>query len=188
MTADQARRIRAGDVSAFEELFRELHAPLCEVVDSFVRSQAVAEEIVQDLFFTVWVKRARLEAESMRSYLFRAARNRALHQVRHDSVVRRIGRLADARPEVAGVAMVADESDAAQQPDENLQRLRAAIDLLPPRTRLALVLRIDHGMNDQRIAEAMGISLKGVEKLIASAKRALRERFAGEGDLQPLLD
>lgn len=68
------------DVSAFEELFRELHAPLCEVVDSFVRSQAIAEEIVQDLFFTVWVKRTTLEPESMRGYLFRA-RNRALHHL-----------------------------------------------------------------------------------------------------------
>ena len=36
------------DLATFEKLFRELHAPLCEVVDSYVRSQAVAEEIVQD--------------------------------------------------------------------------------------------------------------------------------------------
>ncbi|CAN5424786.1 RNA polymerase sigma-70 factor [soil metagenome] len=176
------------DVSAFEELFRELHAPLCEVVDSFARSQAVAEEIVQDLFFTVWVKRTTLEPGSMRSYLFRAARNRALHQVRHDSVVRRFGRLADAQPEVAGVAMVAESSEASLQRNVNILRLRAAIDLLPPRTRLALILRIDHGMKDQLVADAMGISLKGVEKLIALAKRALRERFAGEVELQPFID
>jgi RNA polymerase sigma-70 factor (family 1) len=186
VTADQARRIRAGDVSAFEELFRELHAPLCEVVDCYVRSQAVAEEIVQDLFFTVWIKRATLEAESMRGYLFRAARNRALHQVRHDSVVRRFGRLVDARPEVAGVA----EADATTDPedDERLQRLRRAIDLLPPRARLALVLRLDHGMKDLQISEAMGISVKGVEKLVATAKRALREILVEDEVIRELRD
>ncbi len=184
MTAEQARRIRAGDISAFEELFRELHAPLCEVVDCYVRSQAVAEEIVQDLFFTVWIRRATLEAESMRGYLFRAARNRALHQVRHDSVVRRFGRLVDARPEVAGVATRASTSD--EEAEERLQQLRRAIDQLPPRARLALMLRIDHGMKDQQVAEAMGISVKGVEKLVATAKRLLREALVDDPTLQDL--
>ena len=184
MTADLARRIRAGDITAFEELFRELHAPLCEVVDCYVRSQAVAEEIVQDLFFAVWIKRDTLEAESMRGYLFRAARNRALHQVRHDSVVRRFGRLVDARPEVAGVATADTLSD--PEDEERHQRLRRAIDLLPPRARLALVLRLDHGMRDLQIAEAMGISAKGVEKLVATAKRLLREMLADEESLRSL--
>lgn len=185
MTADLARRIRAGDVSAFEALFRELHAPLCEVVDCYVSSQAVAEEIVQDLFFTVWVKRDTLEAESMRGYLFRAARNRAMHQVRRDSVVRRFGRLVGARPEVAGIAV--DGADTGPD-DGRLARLRTAMDQLPPRTRLAIVLRIDHGMRDQAIAEAMGISLKGVEKLMSMAKRLLRALLVDEGAVEALLD
>ncbi len=63
MTPDLVQRIRSGDVSAFEELFRQLHAPLCEVVDSYVRSQDIAEEIVQELFFVVWVKRERTERQ-----------------------------------------------------------------------------------------------------------------------------
>ena len=45
--------IRRGDIRAFEQLFRELHAPLCEVVDGYVRSQSIAEELVQDLFLRV---------------------------------------------------------------------------------------------------------------------------------------
>jgi RNA polymerase sigma factor (sigma-70 family) len=184
VTTDLARRIRAGDVSAFEELFRELHAPLCEVVDCYVRSQAIAEEIVQDLFFTVWIKRATLQAESMRGYLFRAARNRALHQVRHDSVVRRFGRLVEARPEVAGVAAAGAPADAEEE--ERVRRLRGAMDLLPPRARLALVLRLDHGMKDQQVAEAMGISVKGVEKLVATAKRSLYTMLADVAVLQRL--
>ena len=81
----------ADDLTAFEALFRQYHAPLCEVVDCYVRSQAIAEEIVQDLFFAVWVRRATLEATSLQGYLFRAARNRALHHVRRglDHPVRR---------------------------------------------------------------------------------------------------
>src|SRR5207253_11225454 len=32
-------RVRRGDLAAFEELFRTMHAPLCEIADSYVQSQ-----------------------------------------------------------------------------------------------------------------------------------------------------
>ena len=77
-------RVRRGDLAAFEELFRAMHAPLCEVADSYVQSQAIAEEIVQDLFFAIWMKRDRLpNVDSLQAYLFTAARNRSLHHLRH---------------------------------------------------------------------------------------------------------
>src|SRR6476646_5817812 len=67
-------RVRRGDLAAFEELFRAMYAPLCEVADSYVRSQAIAEEIVQDLFFAIWMKRDRLpNVDSLQAYLFTAA-------------------------------------------------------------------------------------------------------------------
>lgn len=188
MTADLIRRIRHGDVAAFEELFREFHAPLCEVVDSYVRSQAIAEEIVQDLFFAIWLKRDALDATSLRGYLFRAARNRALHHLRHQSIVRRFARLIDALPEVSGVAHTATRPDAALLADDQRQQLRRAIDHLPPRSRLALVLRIDHGMADRDIAEALGVSAKGVEKLMDIARKHLRQQLRDDADILSSLE
>jgi RNA polymerase sigma-70 factor (ECF subfamily) len=50
----------------------------------------VAEEIVQDLFLTIWRKRATLVIEtSVTTYLFTAARNRAMNHLRRERVVRR---------------------------------------------------------------------------------------------------
>ena len=155
---------------AFEELFRAFHAPLCEVVDSYVRSQDVAEELVQDLFFTLWVKRASLRlGDSIDAYLFAAARNRALHHLRHQSVARRWAEFAKRdtpRSSESGVREL--------ERDETTRHVRAAIDRLPPRTRLALVLRLDHEMSNAEIATAMDISIKGVEKLISKANALLR--------------
>src|SRR5215218_8808418 len=83
-------RLRRGDLDAFEQIFATYHAMLCEIADAYVDSQAVAEELVQDLFYTVWHDRARLEVrQSLRSYLCRATRNRALQHLRHGSVVLR---------------------------------------------------------------------------------------------------
>jgi RNA polymerase sigma-70 factor (ECF subfamily) len=166
------------DLAAFEKLFRDLHAPLCEVVDSYVRSQAVAEEIVQDVFFVVWMKRERLKDDALRGYLFTAARNRALHHLRHRSIVRRWSLWIDSRPDVAGVAAARPNADATLERDERHAALRAAIDALPTRARLALVLQRDHGMSQVEIASAMGISVKGVEKLLSAAKSKLRELLA----------
>ena len=169
------RRVRDGDVHAFEQLFRAMHAPLCEVADTYVRSQAVAEEIVQDLFFALWVKRDRIPPpESLRAYLFAAARNRSLHHLRHLSVVRRWSLWVESRPDVAGVAQGPPLADALTEADERHVALRAAIDRLPPRTRLALVLQWEHKMSHAEVASAMGISIKGVEKLLATARRKLR--------------
>ena len=172
-------RLRRGDILAFERIFATYHAMLCEIADAYVDSQAIAEELVQDLFYTVWRDRARLEVrQSLRSYLCRATRNRALQHLRHGSVVLRWAQRVGGDSEAAR----APASDAALEHQETLAALRVAVATLPPRGRLAVVLRWRHGMSNAEVAEAMGISVKGVEVQLARAMRALRERLA---DLMP---
>ncbi len=181
------QRIRDGDIDAFERLFRTLHAPLCEVVDSYVRSQAVAEDIVQDLFFVFWMRRQVVVATSLRAYLFTAARNRALHHLRHQSFVSRLSRLIDARPEIAGVARSRTSAATHAESNEQREAIRRAVNALPPRTRLAFVLRFEHEMSNAEVAEAMGVTVKGVEKLLFVANRKLRDqlgRFADHAQTQ----
>ena len=178
------RRIRAGEVDAFEQLFRAMHAPLCEVVDAYVRSQDVAEDIVQDLFLTLWITRSQLNwKDSPRGYLFAAARNRAFHHLRHAALVRRRAADSEADPRVAGTASAAPLPDRVLETAEVERKLREVIDALPPRTRLAAVLRWEHDLAHKDIAVAMGISIKGVEKLLGVARSRLRselgEQFGG---------
>lgn len=182
MTPSLVHRIRGGDVAAFEQLFRELHAPLCEVVDSYVRSQTVAEEIVQDLFLVVWVKREQLRQRSIRGYLFASARNRALHYLRHQSVVRRWSSQVDARPEVSGLSQAGPRADEVTESGERRRAVRQAIDRLPVRSRLAFLLRWEHKMSNADVATAMGISIKGVEKLVTIARRHLRAALGAHSD------
>ena len=169
------RRIRDGDISAFEQLFRVMHAPLCEVVDGYVRSQAIAEEIVQDLFLVLWTHRDEFPAaSSLRAYLFASARNRALHHLRHRAVAHRWSERVRRQAHSTDARDGHPRPDRALEIDETARAVRAAIDQLPPRSRVAFVLRWDHEMTNEQIAIAMGISIKGVEKLIATAKSRLR--------------
>jgi len=165
-------RLRHDDLEAFERIFATYHAMLCDIADSYVGSQAIAEELVQDLFHTLWRDRSRLDVRhSLRSYLCRATRNRAVQHLRHRSVVLRWTRLVGADTDAAHAA----PSDAMLEQHETLTALRAAITALPPRARLAVVLRWHHRMTNAEVAEAMDISVKGVEKLLASAMERLRQ-------------
>jgi RNA polymerase sigma-70 factor, ECF subfamily len=172
-------RLRRGDFAAFEQIFVTYHAMLCEIADAYVDSQAIAEELVQDLFYALWHDRARLDVrQSLRSYLCRATRNRALQHLRHGSVVLRHARHVAADPD----ARHTPPSDDGIEQQETLAALRLAVAALPPRGRLAVVLRWRHGMSNAEVSESMGISVKGVEKLLASAMVRLREAMRSHRD------
>ena len=84
MTEDESLRER------FADLFRAHYAELCHFVLQFVRSRPVAEELVQDLFLRIWERRQSWEEElPSRSYLYQAARNRALDHLKHERIAQR---------------------------------------------------------------------------------------------------
>jgi RNA polymerase sigma-70 factor, ECF subfamily len=181
--ASIAAGIRSGDLQAFEVLFRALHAPLCEVADSYVRSQDVAEEIVQDLFFALWLRRRDINInESIRGYLFKAVRNRSLHHVRHATVVRRIAEQFSQDAIDATMSAPHPRPDTIVEREEARQAIARAVQALPERSRLAFVLRWQYRMTHAEVAEAMGISVKGVEKLASIATRHMRAALGSRAE------
>ena len=53
-------RVRAGDERALETVFRSHYSPLCDFAARYVRQDALAEELVQDLFADLWARRQEL--------------------------------------------------------------------------------------------------------------------------------
>src|SRR2546423_12743163 len=72
--ADEAAlvaRIRAGDEAACEVLFRAYHVPLWRFAYGYVHSREVAEELVQDVFCTLWGERSTWDVRvSVRAWLY----------------------------------------------------------------------------------------------------------------------
>ena len=162
MTADER--------ASFERTFRLHYAELCDFAAFYVGSADEAEEVVQDVFFAVWLRREDLETRvSMRAYLFGAVRNHALQRTRHEAVVRR-----HAETEAADPRSRDPGQDEVLESDEAALELRRAIESLPPRTRLAMELRWLRQMSYAEVALVMRISVKGVEKLITEGMTRLR--------------
>lgn len=55
------KKIKEGDIKAFEELFRRYYFPLCCYAAGITGQMAVAEEIVEELFYVLWKERVRLQ-------------------------------------------------------------------------------------------------------------------------------
>jgi RNA polymerase sigma-70 factor (ECF subfamily) len=166
-------RLRAGDADAFDAIFRSLYPPLVGLAEGMLRQRAVAEETVQDVLLELWRRRESLVLEeSLRAYLFRAVRNRALNHLRHEKVERR------GEPFAAGESSWPPSAQDALEEEEIDAALREAVDALPERCREVFELSRVRGLRYAEIAAAMGISVKTVEAQMGKALRLLRERLA----------
>jgi RNA polymerase sigma-70 factor (ECF subfamily) len=173
---DWASRIRSGDPSALESVFRAYHVELSDFVYGYVRSRDVTNDLVHDVFAKLWEGREQRPVRgNLRSYLYAAARNHAISHLRHALVERRWRE----RMVRAEAAVPRSEADA-QRHLENEELARAVervLDELPERCRLALRLRWQRQMSYAEVAEAMGISVKTVEAYVTRGVTALRHRY-----------
>ena len=166
-------RLRRGDDAAFDTIFRTWYAPLVRLAEGMVRSRAVAEELVQEVMLELWRRRETLAADgSPQAYLFQATRNRALNHIRHEKVQKRgepFAASAEWAPAPAHAELVEGEIDAA---------VKSAVAGLSPRAREVFEMSRVQGLKYAEIADALGVSVKAVEKQMGNALRALRERLA----------
>jgi RNA polymerase sigma-70 factor (ECF subfamily) len=166
--------IRRGDERAFSALFRAYYAALVGMVEGMLRDRALGEDVVQEVMLELWRRRESLAVtDSLRAYLYRAARNRALNQVRRARVEER------AEPKLMVDESDVPGADASAGESELEDAIRAAIESLGDGQREVFVLSRTHGLKYTEIADALGISVKTVEARMGKALRVLRERLGG---------
>jgi len=169
--------IAAGDRSAFEALFRLHYRPLCTFAMGYVKDADQAEDLVQDLFFRLWLDRGKVSiTTSVKAYLYAAVRNRSLNAVKAGSRMRVFSEQADDRP--------TEEARTEDEHSERIARVQAAIEALPEERRRVFKLSRYEGLKYHEIAERLGISVKTVENQMGSALKTLRTELK---DLVPLL-
>jgi RNA polymerase sigma-70 factor (ECF subfamily) len=181
-SAELLERFRRGDEDAFEAIFREYATQLCTFALHFTRSRDLATEVVHDVFLLVWERRERLDVRTnLRAYLYKATRNRALEVARRDTFFRRWAERTSREQEHDDSARLTPTPHEQLERDERAAALQRAIDALPERRRMVLLLRWRDGLQNAEVAELMGISVKTVENQITQALRVLREQLFEHG-------
>jgi RNA polymerase sigma-70 factor (ECF subfamily) len=173
-----AERIRTGDAAAYESVFRALFKPLVGYVVRILDSKAVAEELVQEMFLALWLRRASLDLKegSLTAYLFSAARNRALAHIRRERVAARWRDREELSAQLTEKERTNSPRDDLEEVELSLA-LKDAVDALPDRCRQVFRLSRQRGLTYGEIAREMGISQKTVESHMALALRTLRVRL-----------
>ena len=170
---DLMARTAQGDGRAFQTLARRHARRMLALARRILGSEALAEEIVQDALLRVWINAPRWRPEAaFRTWLYRIVVNLCLNAKRRAAELP----LA-AADNVADPALRADDQLEARDRD---RRLAAAVDMLPPRQRAAIVLTYQEGLGNAEVATVLDTSVSGIETLLVRARRALRAGLDGE--------
>lgn len=166
-------RMRRGDPSALDALLAIYWKPLVRYVHGILENVDAAEDVVQDVLVGLWYKRKEWPAiASIRSYLYRSARNRALNEQRRLKV--RTDWAESHHGEQRRVPTPADDLDMS----ELHRAAEAAVEALSPRQREVFVLFSRHNLSYREIQEIMGISYQTVANHMSAALRSLRQALA----------
>ena len=170
---DLAERFRTGDRSAFDTLVRRHQKGVWRVVRRYVRRDADAADITQQVFVRAFKGLATFRgAATVRSWLYRIAINCSLSWIRDH---RR-----EISTEIAEDALtVMAAAPARIANDQDGKRLRAAIELLPPKQRIVLELRVFDDLSFKEVAELADCSENTAKVSFHYAVKKLREILGG---------
>ena len=165
--------LQAGDITAFEMLFRTYYQPLCNYAYTFVQDRDEAEEIVQATFLSVWEKREKLDIHTgVRPYLYAMVRNAALNILKHEKIKQQhvAVEMAVAERSIESVTRTVLAS-------ELETRIHKALEKLPEQCRLVFKLSRFEELKYAEIADQLNISIKTVENQMGKALKIMREQL-----------
>jgi len=167
------KKIKDGDIKAFETLFRSYYEPLCHYACQWVENMESAEEIVQDLFYILWKERKNLQIfTSVNGYLYRSVKNKSLQQVEKAKVRE------EYRNRYAGNAAIETFTPQEELEYKELeQQISDMLLLLPERRQKIFRMNRMEGKKYSEIAEELHISVKTVEAEISKVLKELRNKY-----------
>jgi RNA polymerase sigma-70 factor (ECF subfamily) len=168
---DALERFAAGDLEAFEPLFREHQREVYRWIVRIVRDSAAAEELTVETFWRLYKSRERLDPKAnCIGWLRRVATNLAIDHLRHPRPAEPLEVDPPDRPQ--GDCVVRQETSAA---------IRQALEELSPQLRTVVQLGLVEDEPYSSIANSLGISLSAVKLRMFRATRILRKKLEERG-------
>ena len=156
----------------FEQVYKKYRPALMQFAHSITRSTPDAEEVVNDVFIAIWERHQDLLGlETLKSYLFRAVKNRSLNQISRNRLP--FDEMREEMPVPSKEFSALDQMEA----KESSEKIKALIDKLPTKCKQVFLFSRVHELSYKEIAELMDISPKTVENQIGLALKFLKENY-----------
>jgi RNA polymerase sigma-70 factor (ECF subfamily) len=164
--------LNADSAVVFENVFKMHFKSLLSYACTIVKDEAVAEEMVQNVFYKLWEKKEQVRVDgSLNAYLYRAVYNECLNYLKHNKVK------AMYRERMAHNSPYENDTDNAAL-KELQQKIDKALDELPEQCRAIFQLSRFEELTYREIADKLHISVKTVENQMGKALRILRAKLA----------
>ncbi len=163
--------LKEGNVKIFDYLFHYYYSGLVVFSSRFVENAEVAEDIVQDFFFKLWINRRKLVIrQSLKSYFFSAIKNRSIDFLKREKNGKKV------KTEIAYIQESDNENLFVESELEEL--INNAIEKLPEKCKHIFLMNRFQGIKPAEIAEIEHISVRTVEGHIGKAIRLLRSELS----------
>ncbi|HWN89504.1 MAG TPA: sigma-70 family RNA polymerase sigma factor [Chitinophagaceae bacterium] len=173
-TNDLALRLRNDDISAFNTLYWEYHAAVYANTLKLIKDPAIAEDIVQDVFVTLWGKRHSIDPEQdIAGWLFVVSHHKTVDQLKR--------KLKQALAQKDLSIVTEDHSVVvnAALKEEQLNAIEEAMDHLSPQKRKVFELCKVQGRTYKKAAEELHISKYTVKEYLSEALVSIK-KYIGE--------
>lgn len=173
------QRIREDDRLALNVLFETHYTNLCRFACTFSVTAEQAEEIVADVFFTLWKNRSRLMVHSNgKAYLFKAVKNGVFALLKQQH--REVKLSAEHDQEDLNTP---EQQYQYQELEQHINRIVAS---LPYRCQQIFVMNRFDGLKYKEISQVLGLSEKTVEHQMTKALSIIRAALQGANQISPV--
>lgn len=176
------RQVQKGSIAAYEEIVERYEAKVFNLALRFTRNQEDAEEVLQDVFSTIYLKLDGFRGQSaFSSWMYRIVVNSAFMKLRKRKQQAAIS-IEDLTPTLHQQCMEGDifhstRSDTISSNREIRENLDHAIGRLPEQYRAVFVLRDVDGLSNQEVSEILQISIPAVKSRLHRSRIMLRRRL-----------
>lgn len=176
------RDLIKGDSRAFDEIYRLYYNKIYSLSYRYLQNKHDAEDVVQELFITVWSSREKLkDIKNLNAWLFTITFNQIRKIFRNMAMEKR-------KLETYAISSVFDDNSVISEVEFNDLMTKAGdiIDKLPSRQKTVLLLSIREGLSSTEISGKLNINKRTVENHLSSARAFLNKVFKEE-HLIPLI-
>jgi RNA polymerase sigma-70 factor (ECF subfamily) len=180
--ADDVRLMRLigqGDTDALAELISRHQALVSGTAARMLGSSSDVEDIAQQVFVRVWKSAPRyIPTAKFTTWLLKITRNLVFNEMRRTKRHAHVPLQPDPQTEEIPLPDPVTQGPAESLLEAELQRkIEHAIEALPEKQRMAVVLRRYHDLSYEQIAEVLDLSVPAVKSILFRARTELRERL-----------
>jgi len=164
-------RAAAGELDAFEELVRRHQSTAWRIAHRFLGDSAEAEDVAQETFLRILAAAPRYKpSAAFSTYLYRVVARLCIDHVRKKRPV--------------FTTLLSETVDSAPDPATDFELkdrdvlIRKALDALPARQRMVVILKYYEGLRYSEISQVLGTTVKAVERLLGRARLTLQSALS----------